>query len=250
MAWGALTFPGSSTLTSALMNQVASNFAAIMFQESGSPQPTGTWSFGGAVDVRSVLHVPGSAHIGALTVDSGLSAANIVFPGVGSFGALNVVSQYTLAGNVAKALIQSVFREVSSNYGSATPSVYSTYMVASLTPKFADSLIRIRANVVLLANNNNPVIARASANLTRGLGGVPDSGGLTLTASLAPGSQNGPLVGDSTNAGLQVTGGICLAFDETSPGSGTALQYAIRWADVKSSTSFVLWGQLTVEEWR
>lgn len=257
MGWSSLSFPFGSLLTAAKMTQVASNFASLAYQESGAPQLGGQGNIGvgsglsvpavgsfGMLQVGSGMVAPQVSSFGLLNVSSSVYLNAIAAPGTSSLGALDVHSQYTLGGNIAKALIQSVFKEVTSQYQTSAIGVYSTYMVCSITPKFLDSLIKVRAvaNGIAVYISGN---SRLSTNLTRGAGGVP---GVVLTNCSGTFGQ-APILGDGT-MNIQIWGQMPMYYEESSPGSGTPVQYAIRWAEVFSGKSYVNWGQMNVEEWR
>jgi hypothetical protein len=226
MSWSSLSFPFGSLLTAAKMTQVASNFASAMYQESGAPLPAGVWSFGGGVDVASVFHVPGSAHIGALNVDSGLS----------------------IGGLAAKELIQSVEGLPSGTLVSST-NVFSTYAVASITPKFADSLILVDAEIDIFIPTQTAVgFGYAGANLCRSPNGTPVVLRPTSSAALA----NVPYIG-VTNSGTQNLRGMqTFRYQEASPGSGTPVQYGLRFAAGANASQGVQaqYGMVRVQEWR
>jgi hypothetical protein len=222
MGWSSLSFPFGSLLTAAKMTQVYSNFASLMAQESGSPDPSGVWSFAAA----TVIDAPGSHHFGWLNVDSGLA----------------------VGGQPAKALIQSIFIQRTAADLNSTQT-FSTFIVASLTPQFGDSLIKIRGILnagAVGAVNAADIVGRA--NLCRAPNGTPvvltdSSNGLSMGLFAS-------WLGAQVNA---VYGSLPFDFQETSPGSGAALQYGIRYAAFFNTFSgYVVTtrGSLLVEEWR
>lgn len=264
MGWSSLSFPFGSLLTAAKMTQVYSNFASAMMQESGSPPPSGVWSFQGQVRVGSDFYVPGSSEYGYISVVSGVSApgvssfgslavsSGVSAPGVSSFDQLNVnpasgQSSLKLASNSAMQLMQSVFVQRTAADVNSTQT-FSTFLVASLTPFFGDSLIRVRGsfNSEITALGSAPSDGRA--NLCRAPNGTP----VVLTDSSANQFGMGTF-GRSPAAGTADIGEISFQYQEASPGSGIATQYGIRYAPLfiaGSSSVTTIRGDLLVEEWR
>lgn len=250
MAWTSLTFPGSSGLTSTLMNEVASNFAALAFQESGAPVINSLNALGfntlGHVEVASGVSAPQTSSFGTLNALQLNVASGISAPQASSLGVLDVHSQYTLNGNIAKALIQSIFASTYTTQANTT-ATFSTYLVASLTPKFSDSLIVVEADLIGESTGGGGGSEQMRANLCRAPNGTP----VVLTTSTAASTTMDSI--GSTLVNFLMLAPFHFSYQETSPASGTALQYGLRFAATNAVNANVVnanGARIRVQEWR
>lgn len=250
MGWSSMSFPLSSYLPSSTMNAVFSNFASLAAQESGAPVINSLNALGfntfGHVEVTSGVSAPQTSSFGTLNalqlnVASGLSA-----PQASSMGVLDVHSQYTLNGNIAKALIQSVFASTYATQANTT-ATFSTYIVASLTPKFSDSLIVVEADLIGESTGGGGGSEQMRANLCRAPNGTP----VVLTTSAAASTAMDAI--GSTLANFLLLAPLHFSYQETSPASGTALQYGLRFAATNAVNANVVnanGARIRVQEWR
>lgn len=140
----------------------------------------------------------------------------------------------------AKALLQSVFAQVTSQYPFTAANVFTTYLVASIQPKFGDSTIIVQGLVAGLIQGASTI----EFNLARAPNGAP----ILLTQSVAPGNI-GALSAANLTVGQTPFFTLPLVYQEPSPGSGTPAQYGLRGA-ANQASGYPYLGQLLVQEWR
>lgn len=231
MGWSVSSFnPGDTAGVAAKLTAVMSDFFSLMMQESGAPKP-GIW-----------------------TVNSGIASTQM-----NSLGSLNISSIFmaaTLNASGYQVQAQSAQLRVGYVYAQRTASdinstqVFSTFIVASYAPKFADSILTIRANF------NAAIIALVTAseiharvNLCR----APNGTAVVLTDSSATAYAMGVCTAGFNNQTRPSAGAIAFNYQETSPGSGVATQYGIRYAPLFVTNSGyinTIRGDILVEEWR
>jgi hypothetical protein len=224
MGWFSLFHPSNSLLTAAKLTGIYSNFAAVMYQEPGSPQPRGVWSMEG------------------LNVASGVAAR-----AVSSFDALNIMSGLSLAGRPQQLLQQ---RVSAAKYAvqTVTSAGFSTYMVACVSPVYSDSTLLVRAELSGVANPQVTGISIAQYNLCR----QPNSAApIVLTNCSGTATTGDPIdaLGMLLVASMTVHGGLSLSGMDSSQPAGVSVHYGIR-ALSHLGSNLTRTGRIVIEEWR
>ena len=156
-----------------------------------------------------------------------------------SAGAMDVTSGYRVQASYGQICVQEKF---ASRYTSQIDclAVFSTYLVASITPIFADSTLRLEAQV-----GDRVYVSPMRVNLVRAPNGTPVV--LTNSSGTIPN-----FVMDIIDAGANDGQGAVTLMATDSSQSG-ATQYGVRIACVAASgtgTTIVAYARLRVTEWR
>ncbi len=223
-----LTHVASDILTASDWNSAKDNFTSLMTDPSTFGQilpksggiATGSFRVLGNLDVSSALMVPGSA----------------------DFGTVNADSAFFLNNAPTVQLLQRVHVFTTNSRGSAS-TVFSTYLIASITAINSRSTILVRAGIYLRADGNaTPSVS--DANLVRNP---------TVATSLA-------LLTDSSNGGTGYGGVVYdtavsvqqeVQFERVdSSGNLDPKQYGINWHRSSGTpTVGAIGGHVTLEEW-
>lgn len=194
---------------------VFSNFYSLMMQESGSPPPSGVWSWG----TGSKINMPLAAGV------------------------------FNVGGQAARQKLQEVnFYTENQNTTFILNTYYGQFYVGSITPVSSLSTLKIRAGVYYNLMEGAAGIAYMGSHLKRNPANV--SSGIYLTSCAVPsnianvGVVAGNTVGQGNRQGL-------MAFERVdSAGNLDPKQYGIAWALGVTSTGLTITaGYVTIEEW-
>jgi hypothetical protein len=253
MAWSDLTFTGCTVLTAAQMTQLQANFAALAHGDAGAPafSPSSfMWTrqaSGASLDVSSrgtfrQAVISDVASVNTLNVAGTLALTNLAVTGPGSFGSVNVGSEYQFRGAHVPQLLQRVHRYDATSRASVS-ATYSTYMVASLTPVCSGSALLVRAGIYIrMVDASTP--GQLGSHLARNPMVVNSLAYLTNCSNVigAPGN----FVGDNL---FQQTG--LMPFERMDSASNVdPRQYGVNWARAAGIGTVSITGAfVTIEEW-